>query len=219
MYRCRPGFCFHWSRCYIFSSTWAHKMKNPLNSGMTVALEVPSQTHIRVRSLGAVTHVVCHHGWCQLSRSPLPVLKVNHRIQGLNFRHRDFQTLIHPLTHSLSHTYVMTQVLLLPPINTYCNCERLRHHMTLCGLLQNGLWRTKCLEDRWNKASSPTSPFSLPRCCSLSDGILKMEDEEQKGWFPFFGGRHFYEEHNSGGKIHGQFQPRVLSVLELIQLT
>lgn len=145
--------------------------------------------------------MVCQDRWRQLSRSPRPVLKVNHRIQGLNFGQRDFKTHIHPLAHPLPHTRVMTQVLLLLPINTYCNCECLRHLMTLCGQLENGIWRTICLQDQWNKASATASPFASSRCCSLKDGVLKMEDKEQKGWSPFFAARHFYDEHNSANAI------------------
>lgn len=145
-----------------------------------------SQTRIRVRSHGAITCGVCQDRWRQLSRSPRLVLKVSHHIQGLNFGQRDFKARIHPLTHSLPHTHTHTRNdpgLTYPAYKyiQYCNCECLRHLMTLCGQLENGIWRTICLQDQWNKASATASPFTSSRCCSLKGGILKMEDNGKGG--------------------------------------
>lgn len=59
-------------------------------------------------------------------------------------------------------------------------------------------------QDQGNKASATASPFASSRCCSLKDGILKMEDKKQKGWFPVFAGGHFYDKHSSATSIRGQ---------------
>lgn len=135
-----------------------------------------SQTRMGVRSYGAVAHHVCQDRWRQLARSPRPVLKVSHRVRGLNFRRRDFQTLVHAPTHP--HTCNDPGL----SINTNCNCECLRHLMALCGQLENGTWRTTCLQVGWNDRSTTASPlfFLLHCCCILKEDSLKMEDKVKK---------------------------------------
>lgn len=154
----------------------AHKEKNPLNSEMAVGGTSLSNPY-GVRSYGAIARRVCQDRWRQLAGSPRPELKVSHRVRGLNFRQRDFQTLIHAPTHP--HTCNDPGL----SINTNCNCECLRHLVALCGQLENGIWRTTPLQIQWNNRSTTASPlfFSLlHRRCILKEDILKMEDKVKK---------------------------------------
>lgn len=139
----------------------ARKEKNPLNSEMAVGGTSLSNPH-GVRSYGAIARRVCQDRWRQLAGSPRPELKVSHRVRGLNFRQRDFQTLIHAPTHP--HTCNDPG----PSINTNCNCECLRHLVALCGQLENGIWRTTPLQIQWNNRSTTASPFFFFLFCIVA---------------------------------------------------